>query len=82
MKDGKITLEDIAATYDVSKHPDIISGKKKPEQVYNEFLSHWDTQVADGIITKEEFQDYFKDISASIDSDDYFVAMVKSAWKL
>jgi hypothetical protein len=42
----------------------------------------WDTQVADGIVTFAEFLDYFSDISASIDSDEYFEAMMKSAWKL
>jgi hypothetical protein len=25
-KDGKVTLDDIAKLYDVSKHPDVISG--------------------------------------------------------
>ena len=90
-KDGKVTLEDIAALYDASKHPEIISKKKTPEQVYTEYMSHWDTQIADGIITREEFEDYYQvtkihlykqDISALIDSDDYFIQMIKSAWKL
>ena len=30
-KDGKVTLDDIAKLYDVSKHPDVISGKATPE---------------------------------------------------
>lgn len=42
----------------------------------------WDTQVADGIVTFNEFLDYFADVSASIDSDEYFAAMMKSSWKL
>lgn len=81
-KDGKITLEDIAGVFDATKHPDVMTGKKTPEQVYGEFLANWDTQVADGIVTKDEFHDYFKDISASIDSDQYFAAMMINAWKL
>ncbi len=58
--DGKVTLEDIAALYDVTKHPSVLSGKKKAEDVYREYLNHWDTQVADGIVTLAEFQDYYK----------------------
>ena len=50
--------------------------------VYKEFMSLWDTQVADGIVTFDEFIDYFKDISASIDSDDYFALMMKNSWKI
>jgi hypothetical protein len=38
--------------------------------------------VADGIVTFEEFCDYFKDVSASIDNDEYFAQMMKNAWKI
>ncbi len=47
-----------------------------------EFMKKWDTQNADGIITLDEFIEYFKDVSASIDRDDYFELMMKNAWKL
>lgn len=81
-KDGKVTLADIAQIYDASEHPDVRDGKKSPEQVFQEFMSQWDTQVADGIVTFEEFCEYYEAVSASIDSDAYFEAMMKSAWKL
>lgn len=81
-KDGRVTLDDIAATYSASLHPDVLSGKKKPEDIYREFMKHWDTQVADGIVTLDEFTDYYYDLSTLIDSDEYFVVMVKNAWKL
>ena len=45
-------------------------------------MSQWDTQVADGIVTFEEFVEYFRDVSASIDDDAYFAVMMKNAWKL
>jgi hypothetical protein len=47
-----------------------------------EFMSLWDTQVKDGIVTLDEFMEYYKDISASVDNDDEFVLIVKNAWKL
>ena len=77
-----MTLDDIALLYDVSHHPDVLQGKKEPMQVFKEFMSQWDTQVADGIVTFEEFLDYFKDISASIDSDEYFAVMMQNSWKI
>lgn len=46
------------------------------------YMSLWDTQKADGIVTFDEFLDYYRDISASIDEDEYFAAMITSAWKL
>lgn len=36
----------------------------------------------DHIITKEEFEEYYNNISASIDRDDYFELMMNSAWNL
>lgn len=42
-KDGLVKLDDIAQIYDVSQHPDIIQGKKTPEEVFYEFMSLWDT---------------------------------------
>lgn len=81
-KDGEVTLDDIARLYDVSYHPDVQSGRITPEQAYKQFMSLWDTQIADGIITFEEFCDYFRDVSASIDSDEYFAVMMENAWKV
>ncbi len=74
--DGQVTLDDIARIYDVSQHPDVIARKKTPEEAYREFMSLWDTQNADGIVTFEEFCIYYKDVSASIDTDEYFAFMM------
>ena len=81
-KDGQVTLEDIAQVYDASQHPDVIDGKKTPDMGFAEFMSQWDTQQADGIVTFEEFCDYYEGVSCSIDRDDYFELMMKQAWKL
>jgi Ca2+-binding EF-hand superfamily protein len=80
--DGTVRLDDIAKLYDVSRHPDVINGRKDPKEVYLEFMKLWDTQVADGEVTFQEFLEYYRDVSASIDSDEYFAAMMKAAWKL
>jgi Ca2+-binding EF-hand superfamily protein len=80
-KDGLVKLDDIAQIYDASKHPDVLDGKKSEEQIYVEFMKLWDTQEKDGIVTFDEFCDYYTDVSASIDRDDYFAEMMISAWK-
>jgi len=80
--DGTVRLDDIAKLYDVSKHPRVISGQSDPREIYMTFMSLWDTQVADGIVTFDEFLDYYRDISASYDDDAAFGAMMRSAWKL
>jgi calcyphosin len=81
-RDGLVKLDDIAKIYDVSQHAEILSGKADPKDVFMSYMSLWDTQKPDGIITFAEFCDYYRDVSASIDSDEYFGAMMTSAWKL
>jgi hypothetical protein len=63
-------------------HPDVISKKLTPEEAYRQYMSMWDTQVADGIVTFDEFCDYYRDVSASVDTDEYFATMMVNAWKL
>ena len=80
--DGQVTIEDLIGVYDVSFHPDFRSGKKTRDQILTEFMSQWDTLNKDGKVTLEEFEDYYKDVSASIDRDDVFELMMRNAWKL
>lgn len=54
---------------------------KSEEQVFKEFMEYWNTRLADVPVTKEEFIEYFSDISASIDRDDYFENMIRGTWK-
>ena len=46
-----------------------------------EFLDTFDGGVKDGVVHPEEFARYYADISASIDSDEYFVTMMENAWR-
>ena len=79
---GLVTIEDLAMLYDTSKHPEVNAGAMTEEEALKEFLSQWDTIEKDGIVSKEEFLEYYKDVSASIDTDDYFELMIRNAWKL
>lgn len=81
-KDGKVTLDDIAKIVDVSQFPEVVNGQKTAKQVYMQYMSCWETQEVDGVVTYDEFVDYYKDVSASVDSDEMFAAIMKSAWKL
>ena len=65
--------------YNTSQHPDFLSGRKSSEEILREFMTVWETHKRDGIVTIEEFEDYYKDISASIDNDDYFELMIRNA---
>ena len=79
--DGSVTMEDIKRLFDATKHPDVLTGKKTSDQVFTEFCSEWDKN-GDNVITKDEFVEYYNDISAGIDSDQYFELMMRNAWHI
>jgi Ca2+-binding EF-hand superfamily protein len=80
--DGIVDMNDMLAIYDVSFHPKFKTGEMSKADVLNEFMAQWDTVEKDGKITKEEFIDYYTDVSASIDEDDYFELMIRNAWHI
>ena len=50
-----------------------------------EFLATFEmalSEVPDGIVTLEEFMEYYTSVSASIDNEDYFEQMMNSSWNL
>jgi Ca2+-binding EF-hand superfamily protein len=79
---GHITVEDVKHLYDPSHHKDFIDGNKTKEEVIEEFLDSFDGARGnnDGVITKKEWDDYYTDLSMSLPTDDYFVAMMESVW--
>merc|ERR1711937_132065 len=81
-KSGVVDQADLTKAYDTSKHPEVIRGEKTPAEVIKEFSEQWDGTKKDGKITLHEFLDYYKDISASVDDDEYFELMMRNAWHI
>jgi len=79
--DGQVTFADIQAAYDASHHPEVLSGKMTEEEVLKDFIQMWDKD-GDGDITLKEFVDYYEDISAGIDNEQYFELMIRNAWHI
>lgn len=81
---GIIEVKDVMGLYCAKQHPDVISGKASEEEVMKEFLETFEFNVEgkDGKVTLKEFEDYYANVSAGIDDDQYFLLMMKSAWKL
>ena len=80
--DGIVTIEDLATSYNVEFHPKFKTGEMTKDQVLSEFLKQWDTIKKDGKVTPDEFIDYYRDVSASIDDDSYFELMIRNAWHI
>lgn len=88
-KSGVIEINDIRGVYNGKNHPDVRAGKKTEEEILLEFLDTFEMHhnvvgnvVGDHVITKEEFEEYYNNVSASIDNDEYFQLMMVNSWKL
>ena len=86
---GYVDINDIKGVYNASQHPDVLQGKKTEDQILMEFLETFETHhscrnnnAPDHIVTKEEFEEYYNNISSSCPNDDYFELMMNNAWKL
>ena len=62
---GKIEAADVYNLYDVSQHREFIEGTKTKDEILADFLNSFDGVKGnnDGIITKEEWYEYYIDLS-------------------
>ncbi|KAF0682957.1 Aste57867_24970 [Aphanomyces stellatus] len=86
-QDGTVTVDEIASRFDTSHHPDILSGRLKPQDVLRQFLAVFEAQndsgeAADGVVTWSEFLSYYRDLGAGIADDDEFELIVRNAWHM
>ena len=52
------------------------------DQILNEFLANFGDANKDGVIDRQEWNEYYSAISSNIDNDDHFVLLMRNAWKL
>ena len=85
---GTIEMNDIREIYNASGHREVIAGYKTEDEVLRELLDSFDggekgsSTTRDGQVTLKEFFSYYANISAGIDSDDYFELMIRNAWHI
>ena len=82
---GEVDYNDICDTYNAKRHPAVLEGRKTERQILEEFLATFEmalSGVADGIVTMDEWLEYYTSVSASIDNEDYFHQMMNSSWNI
>lgn len=81
--DGAIDAGKVAAQFDAASAPDVISGRSSAEEARIEFLETFDVGgEIEGMVTLSEFINYYTNIGACVDNDDYFEMMIRTAWHL
>ena len=78
---GVVAISDLEAVHNPEKSELVRLGKTNANLIFQNLLLSYDND-ADGKITRDEFIDYYREISPSFDNDEYFAEMMKNAWKL
>ena len=87
-RSGIVELNEVKSLYNAKNNKEVLSGRKTEEEVYGEFIETFETHhnlkkgIRDRRVTREEFLEYYNNISMSIDDDEYFIQMIQNAWKL
>jgi len=79
---GSIEASDLRGVYNTSMHPKVQSGEMTEDEVFLEFLTNFGDRNRDGIISRSEWNEYYAAVSASVDNDDHFVQLMRTAWRL
>jgi Ca2+-binding EF-hand superfamily protein len=79
--DGEVTMDELLEIYDVSQRKEVLDGKMTEMQAIRDVAKLWDHDGDDRIVF-EEFLEYYKDLSGSIDSDEQFELMMRNTWHI
>jgi Ca2+-binding EF-hand superfamily protein len=87
-QDGFVHIKRLYQLFNPENHPDALTGKKSPEEVYKEFLDTFEgnhnylngDEAQFGNVDIDEFCDYYDSISMLLDKDIDFENMVKGVW--
>jgi calcyphosin len=79
--DGAVDVATVAGCYDSTSTPDVIAGRMTPENALLEFLGTFDVGGdIEGMVTIAEFINYYTNIGACVDNDEYFDLLVRNSW--
>jgi Ca2+-binding EF-hand superfamily protein len=90
-RDGEdvIDMNDLRSLFSAREHPDVKSGKKSEDEIMCEFFETFemhhnlfDCNKRSRKVTREEFEEYYNNVSGTIDDDEYFEILMNSSWRL
>ena len=88
---GVVNMNIIRENFLPNGHPDVMTGKKNKEEVLVEFLDNFDYHFNllnqgrnpdDEEVSVQEFVDFYRYISNSVESDEEFEMMISGVWGL
>jgi Ca2+-binding EF-hand superfamily protein len=83
---GVVDWNDLKDVYNVAQHPKVLSGEFSEEMALTDVLSKYGDEHfrsnGDGKLSLAEFEQYYANVGANIDTDEYFELMMRQAWQI
>mmetsp|Transcript_74003 Transcript_74003/g.158616 ORF Transcript_74003/g.158616 Transcript_74003/m.158616 type:complete len:548 (-) Transcript_74003:90-1733(-) len=79
---GLVEVSDLQRHWNPGCHPEVQKGILNETEGLDEFLRQWNITSADGLVTWEDFLDYYRDVSAAVEASEAFVEIVRCGWGL
>jgi Ca2+-binding EF-hand superfamily protein len=80
---GVISMKTLKHYYDVHSNPRFTSGVQSEEAIVKTFIDHFEeNNHVNGEVTKEDFENYYAALSASVEDDTYFDLVIRQVYKL
>ena len=87
-QDGFVHINKVNQLFNPENHPDVLSGKRNPNEVYQEFVDTFEgnhnylngDEAQFGNVDIDEFCDYYDSVSMMVDSDSEFEDMLRGVW--
>eukprot|EP00058_Branchiostoma_floridae_P003809 XP_002589297.1 hypothetical protein BRAFLDRAFT_97380 [Branchiostoma floridae] len=77
---GSINLSDMRKFYSARKHPKVLSGEAKEEDMLNSFLDSFSHCQDPRTVQYVEFEEYYEGMSIDVARDDDFANILKNSW--
>ena len=87
-QEGNVHIKKINQIFNPENHPDALTGKRNPEDIYKEFVDTFDgnhiylngNEAQYGNVDLDEFCDYHDSLSMMIENDAEFENIVRGVW--
>ena len=87
-REGNVHIKKINQLFNPENHPDALTGKRNPEDLYREFVDTFEgnhnylngDEAEYGNVDIDEFCDYYDSLSMMIENDEEFENIVRGVW--
>ncbi len=77
---GRVPLSEISRAFNAHADQRVVNGDISPAQAVQDFMSTFDFEDSEGLVSWRDFLEYYTCVSATVESDSVFTLMVWNTW--